>query len=253
MAKAVVLRGGGGLEGAGDHGFDHHVAGGQRLGLFAVLVHHAREQRLIERAPVDADADGLVILDCALDHGAEVVVVFAADGRIAGVDAVLGKSAGRGGIFLEQDVAVVVEVADDGHAEAALLETVHDVRHGGGGVLVVDGDAHNLRAGKGEGCNLFNGGLHVGRVGVGHRLDENRDLPANAHMANFYGGGFSAMNLRHGSSVPGSEASGSLWVPTLGAKGRAKDGARASLCGFQPRKILKTQSVGRAPCQASGR
>ncbi len=37
-----------------------------------------------------ADADGLLVLDGDLDHGAEVVVVFAADGAVAGVDAVLG-------------------------------------------------------------------------------------------------------------------------------------------------------------------
>ena len=101
---------------------------GSGLGQLGVLVHHAGEQRLIERAPVDADADGLLILDGALDHGAEVVVVLAADGGVAGVDAVLGESARGGGIFLEQEVAVVVEVADDGDAEAALVEAFNDVR-----------------------------------------------------------------------------------------------------------------------------
>ena len=45
-----------------------------------VLVHHLGEQRLVERAPVDADADGLLVLDGDFDHGAEVVVVLAADG-----------------------------------------------------------------------------------------------------------------------------------------------------------------------------
>ena len=102
VAEAVALGGGGGVERADDHRFHHHVAGGQRLGELAVLVHHAREQGLIERAPVDADADRLLVLDGALDHGAEVVVVLAADGDVAGIDAVLGESARGGGIFLEQ-------------------------------------------------------------------------------------------------------------------------------------------------------
>ena len=35
---------------------------------------------LVERAPVDADADGLLVLDGDFDHGAEVVVILAADG-----------------------------------------------------------------------------------------------------------------------------------------------------------------------------
>ena len=156
-------------------------------------VHHAGEQRLIERAPVDADADGLLILDGALDHDLEVVVVLLADGGVAGIDAVLGKGAGGGGIFLEQEVAVVVEVADDGHAEAALVEAFDDVGDGGCGVFVVDGDAHDLRAGEGEGRDLLDGAGDVGRVGVGHGLDDDRDLPADANVADFDRGGFSAL------------------------------------------------------------
>ena len=157
---------------------------------------------MIERAPVDADAHRLLILDGALDHGAEVVVVLAADRNIAGIDAVLGQRARRGGIFLEQDVAVVVEVADDGHAQAALFQSFDDRWNGGCGALVVHRDAHDLRAGKSEGRNLLDGGLCVRRVGVGHRLHDDRDLPAHANVSNFDGRGFSALNLRHGSSVP---------------------------------------------------
>ena len=50
-----------------------------------------------------------------------------------------------------------MEVADDGHAKAAFLETFDDVRHGGGRALVVHRDAHNFRAGKGEGRDLLDG------------------------------------------------------------------------------------------------
>ena len=89
-----------------------------------------------------------------------------ADGNIAGVDAVLGERARRGGIFLEQDVAVVVEVADDGHAQAALLQALDDVRHGGCRVLVVDRDAHDLRAGKSQGRDLFDGAIATSAVSV---------------------------------------------------------------------------------------
>ena len=168
----------------------------------AVLVHHAGEKRLIERAPVDADADGLLVLDRALDHDLEVVVVFLADGRVAGIDAVLGQGARRGGIFLEQDVAVVVEVADDGDADAALVEAFDDGGNGGGGVFVVDGDADDLRAGEGQGCNLVDGALDVGGVGVGHRLDDDRDFPADADLPDLDGRRLPALNLRHVSSLP---------------------------------------------------
>ena len=128
VAQAVALRSRGRIERARNHGLDHHFARGQRLGLLAVLVHHARQKRLIERAPVDADAHRLPILDGALDHDSKIVVVLPADRNIAGIDAILGERARRGGKLLEQDVAVVVEVADDGHAQAALFQAFDDLR-----------------------------------------------------------------------------------------------------------------------------
>ena len=76
------------------------------------------EQRLVERSPVHADAHRLLVLDRNLDHGAEIVVVLASDADVAGIDAVLGQRPGALGILLQQDVSVVVEVADDGDAHA---------------------------------------------------------------------------------------------------------------------------------------
>ena len=37
----------------------------------------------------------------------------------------------------------------------------------------------------------------VGGVGVGHRLDDDGNFPADANVADVDGGGFSALNLRH--------------------------------------------------------
>ena len=44
-------------------------------------------------------------------------------------------------------MAVVVEVADDGHAHAELVQGLDDLGHRGGGLVGVDGDAHQLGAG----------------------------------------------------------------------------------------------------------
>ncbi len=106
-----------------------------------------RQQRLVERSPVHADAHRLLVLDRNLDHGAEIVVVFASDADVAGVDAVLGQRAGALGIFLEQDVAVVVEVADDRNAHALLIELLDDGRDRSRGFFVVDRDPHQLGPG----------------------------------------------------------------------------------------------------------
>ena len=171
------------------------------LGELGVLIHHLGEQCLVERAPVDADAYGLLVLDGDFNHGAEVVVIFAADGAVAGVDAVLGERLGAVGVFGEQKVAVVVEVADDGRGPALGVDAFDDVGNGLRGVVIVDGDADHLRAGAGERGDLLDGGLDVRGVGVGHRLDDDRSGGADANAANGNGDGFSAAESGHTSSV----------------------------------------------------
>jgi len=69
----------------------------------------------------------------------------------------------------------------------------------------VDRDAHDLRARESEGRNLFDGARNVCRVGIGHRLHDDRNLPADANLPDFDRARFSALNLRHASSLPGAQ------------------------------------------------
>ena len=201
-AEAVALGGGGVVEGGDDHGFHHDVAGiGKRVREAVVVIHHAGEEGLVEGAPVDADADGLLVLDGDFDHGAEVVVVLTADGAVAGIDAVLGEGGGAVRIFGEELVAVVVEVADDGRVPAFFGDAFDDVGDGFGGVVVVDGDANEFGAGAGEGGNLLDGGFDVGGVGIGHRLDDDGGAGAYADVADGDGDGVSAVDGGHTAPV----------------------------------------------------
>ena len=95
VAQPVTLGGFGRLKGADDHRFHHHFARGRGIGPAVVLIHHAGQQSLIERAPVHADAHRFLVLDRALHHDLEIVVVFLADRCVARVDAVLGQRAWR--------------------------------------------------------------------------------------------------------------------------------------------------------------
>ncbi len=47
-------------------------------------------------------------------------------------------------------MAVVVEVADDGHADAELIQRLDDLGHRARGLFGVHGDAHQFRAGLGQ-------------------------------------------------------------------------------------------------------
>ena len=51
--------------------------------------------------------------------------------------------------------------------------------NGGGGLVAVDGQPHELGAGAGERGDLAGGRLDVGGVGVGHRLDDDRRAAAD--------------------------------------------------------------------------
>ena len=139
------------------------------------------------------------MLDGDFDHGAKVVVVLAAYGAVAGIDAVLGEGLGAGGVLGEKLMAVVVEVTDDGRVPAPGLDAFDDVGDGAGGFVVVDGDTDELGTGTGEGGDLLDRAFNVCGVGVGHRLDDYGSVGADADSAYVDGDRFSAINSGHGS------------------------------------------------------
>jgi hypothetical protein len=155
----------------------------------------------IKRAPVDADAHRLVVLDGNFNHGAEVVVVLLSDRDVAGIDAVLGQRLRARRVLLQQDVSVVMEVTDDRDRHAQLCQAVDDVWHGLRRGIVVDRDADQFRPSAGQGHALADGAVDVGGVGIGHRLHHNWCITADANSADNGGIGLPAMNLSHTESA----------------------------------------------------
>ena len=161
----------------------HRARIASAFGELGVLVHQLREQLLIERAPVGADAHRLVVLDRHLDDGGELPVLLVLEADIAGIDAVLVERLGAGRMIGEQLVADVVEVADQRHVDAHLQQPLLDVRHGGGRLVAVDRDAHDLGAGARQRRDLARGAFDVGGVGIGHRLHDDRRAAADRDAA----------------------------------------------------------------------
>ena len=83
----------------------------------------------------------------------------------------------------QQLVADVMEIADKRHIDAHLEEAIANMGHGGGRLVPIDRDAHDLGAGAGEIGNLPGRCLDIGRVGVGHGLNDNRGMTAHDHGA----------------------------------------------------------------------
>ena len=135
-----------------------------------------------------------------LDHFRKLRVALAAAADIAGIDAVLGERRGAARIFAQQLVPVEMEVADQRDRDAQLVQTFPDRRHGGGGLRGVHRDADQFRAGTGQGPDLFDRSGDIGRVGVGHGLDDNGVGAADADTPNAGDERFAAW-MRHGRIV----------------------------------------------------
>ena len=201
-AQAELLRQLRRIQRAHHHGFHGDFAGVFGLVEPRILVHHAGQQRLVERSPVHADAHRLFILHRDFDHGAEIGVARTSNAGVAGIDAVLGQIARALGILGQQQMPVVVEVADDGHADALLVELLDDVGNGRRSLVIVHGNAYQFRSGAGQRRHLLHGRGDVRRVGIGHGLHHNRCIRAYAHTADDGRNGLSALNIGHmGSSI----------------------------------------------------
>ena len=145
--EAVTFGSFGGAQRTFSNGAAGDFHGVERFGKKVVVVHHLGEKDGIKRAPVDADADGFVVFDGRFNHDAEIVILFAADVDVAGIDAVFGERAGAGGIFFQQQMAVVMEVADDGDIDAEGAQGVDNDWNGLSSLVGVNCDADEFRTG----------------------------------------------------------------------------------------------------------
>jgi len=160
-----------------------HFGGAFRLFGLRVLVHQPGREALIEAPPVDPDPDRPPVLDSRLDHGCEALVALLAEAHVAGVDAVFGEGPGALRVALQQPVAVVVEVADEGNAASGPVKRAPYLGNRLRRIGVVDGHPDQLRARLGEGPDLGDGRRHVGGVRIRHGLDHDRGSSADDHIS----------------------------------------------------------------------
>ncbi len=169
----------------------HHAVVDDLFGFLAeilvgVLLHLLHDQFLIQGAAIHADADRFAVIDGDFADGGELFVAALSRADVAGIDAVFIESFRAFGILREQDVAVVMEVADDGYfaasSEQAFLDDRDSFRRFGN----VHCPANDLTAGFGKFERLLECSLDVGGVGVGHGLDHDWCAAANLDVANLY-------------------------------------------------------------------
>ena len=166
----------------GQHRLDHHLARVERLRAARVFVHHLSKQRLIQRAPVDADPNRAVVFQGHPDHRLEVLVVSSAGADVARVDAVLGQLPRHLGVARQQQVAVVVKVPDQRDVDALVGQPATDLGYRLGCGVVIDRDPHQLRPGSPQLGDLLDRSVHVRGVGVRHGLSDDRVLSATSTL-----------------------------------------------------------------------
>ena len=134
-----------------------------------------------------------------------LVVPLAAD--VAGIDAVLGQGARAVGIAGEQQVAVVVEVADDGDARrrsGRALRRSAGTAAAASSVLTVTRTSSLPARASAATCRTVD--RDVGRVGVGHGLHDDRMPRADGHAADGGGDGGPAQQRWHAGNITRPQA-----------------------------------------------
>lgn len=79
----------------------------------------------------------------------------------------------------EELVAGVVEITGERSHDTDAVQLRTDSRYSGGGLIAIDGDANDFRAGGGERTDLADSRGDVGRICIGHRLHDDGRAAAN--------------------------------------------------------------------------
>ena len=198
LAQSRLERELGRLEGREDHALVDDLLGRVPEVLVGVLLHLRHDELLVEGAAVDADAYGPGVVDRDLADRRELLVAPDTLPDISRVDAVLVEGPRAVGVLRQEDVPVVVEVADERSVGPGVEHALLDLGNGGRRLGDVDRDPDHLRAGASELDALGGGGLDVHRVGVRHRLDDHGGPAADHHLADPDTHGRVAFALIHG-------------------------------------------------------
>jgi hypothetical protein len=98
----------------------------------SVFIHKPGLERLVQGSPVHADAHGLSILPCHIDHLFEILVVSPPGTDIARIDAVFSQQAGAFRMLGEQDMPIVVKVPDNRYRKSQGFDPLDDLGHSPG-------------------------------------------------------------------------------------------------------------------------
>ena len=198
LAQPRLERELGRLQRGEDHALVDDLLGGLAEVAVGVLLHLLHDELLVQGAAVDADAHGLPVVRAMRQIVANCSSRRAPFPTLPGLIRYLSRRPRHLRELRQEDVPVVVEVADEGRFDARGEHPPLDLGNGLRGLGDVDRDAHHLRARPRELDALAGRRGDVGRVRVGHRLDDDRGAAADLDGTHGHPDGGVAFSGDHG-------------------------------------------------------
>ena len=174
------------LERGHHHALVDDLLGGETEVPVGVLLHLAHDEVLVERPAIDADAHRLPVADRGPADRRELLVTPLAGPDVPWVDPVLVESLGALRVLRQEDVAVVMEIADERGRASREQEPALQGRHGLRRFRQVHRHAKQLGSGLPQFQALLQGRVDIRRVGVAHRLHDDGRAASDADSADVH-------------------------------------------------------------------
>jgi hypothetical protein len=172
-----------GLDRRNQHAFVQNLLRAVTQIAIGVLLHLVEHELLIERAAVDADAHRFVVVDRHLADSRKTLVTPCPRPDVARVDAVFVERRRAVRVPAQEQMTVVMEVADERRIASRVDHAPLDRRDCGRGFLGVDGDANQLRSRFRQFDALARGPFDIRGLCHCHRLHGNWRTAAYLHVA----------------------------------------------------------------------
>src|SRR5262249_25048805 len=138
---------------------------------------------------------------------------------IAWIDPVLVERFGAGRELREQEMSVVMKIADERRGDAGIAHALFNFGNRRGRFRRIHRHAHHVRSGGAELDALVCGRRRISRVGQRHRLNDDRRTATNLHAAHRYANSTMQLHNCHEflmiASPPGAPLSSAQRAPKV--------------------------------------
>ena len=116
-------------------------------------------------------------------HLGKLLVALVLEPHIARIDAILRQRLGARRVIGQKFVPDIMEIAHQRHVDPTQHQPVANMGNRCRSFVTIDGDAYDFRPRTRQRGDLGNRGLDVCRIGIGHRLHDDRGIAPHRYPA----------------------------------------------------------------------